>query len=229
MIFARNERKTAAVKDTKFATEDISMRRTIRLLSLLFLALSLLVPCALADSAADEHYAASLFLSNFTETGVKSIPTYPEDIDYVDFAHDHLWFNDADSFEYSDYGENNCRVSDRRIQEIIDKYFYDAPAVDLSQTRFDYIDGYYYHCETGGWISDGFAYVLDIYPVGDDVYYLPFFVYGGGYAYDNSVLNDSQEEIEAQFGHANGYGCALVHAEDPADRSTYRLISYSRV
>ena len=111
-----------------------------------------LLPAAVAECMPVElngemRYAANLFLSNFTEVGCDAIGSSSDDMVLVDFAHDHLWFNDHDAFEYGDYfGDNNCRVSDRRIQEIVDKYFYDAPVVDLSWTRFDYDGGYYYHC-----------------------------------------------------------------------------------
>lgn len=174
--------------------------------------------------------AANLFLSNFTETGVKNLDAYGDDACLVDFAHDHLWFNDNDSFEYGDYfGGNNCRVSDGRIQEIIDKYFYYPRQVELSQTRFDYADGYYYHCETGGWMPDGFAHAVSVCPIGDDMYFVSFMVFGGGYAWDNTVMDDALDEIEANYGHPNGYGSALIYAADLSDRSTYKLIAYARV
>lgn len=182
------------------------------------------------EASAQQLSAANLFISNFTETGVKSLDAYGDDAGLVDFAHDHLWFNANDSFEYGEYfGENNCRVSDGRIQEIIDEYFYYPRQVDLSQTRFDYADGYYYHCETGGWIPDGFAHVVSICPIGDDMYFVSFMVFGGGYAWDNSVMEYTLDQAEANYGHPNGYGSALIYAADLSDRGTYKLISYARV
>ena len=176
----------------------------------------------------EERAAANLFLSNFTEIGMKSVSNWSYDQELVDFAHDHLWFNAQNSFEFGEYGDyNNCRVSDDRIQGIIDKYFYDSRPVDLSQTRFDYVDGYYYHCETGGWTPCGFAHTVSICPIGDDTYFVSFMIFGGGSDWDNSVMDDSLDEIEAAFGHPNGYGSALIHAEDLSDRSTYRMVSYA--
>lgn len=211
------------------------MRKGLKLISLLTALLLCLAPAALAQSVYSpidvtekQLAAANLFLSNFTEVGVDHIESWYEDIDLVDFAHDHMWFNDCDAFEYGEYfGDNNCRVSDGDIQRLVDKYFYDAPDVDLSQTRFDYKDGYYYHCETGGWISCGFAHTVSICPLGDDAYFISFMIFGGGYAWDNSVLDDELADIEAEYGHPCGYGSALVHAEDLSDRNTYQLISYS--
>lgn len=179
---------------------------------------------------AEERAAANLFLSNFTETGISEIDDYLDDMQLVDFAHDHLWFNDNDSFEYGEYSNgNNCRVSDDRIQEIVDKYFYGPRQVDLSCTRYDYADGYYYHCETGGFVPDGFAYVTGICPIGDGVYFVSFMVFGGGNMWDNSVLDDPLSDIVDSYGHPNGYGSALIHADDLADRSTYRMIAFSRL
>ena len=194
-----------------------------------------LLPAAVAECMPVElneemRYAANLFLSNFTEVGCDAVGSSSDDMALVDFAHDHLWFNDHDAFEYGDYfGDNNCRVSDRRIQEIVDKYFYDAPVVDLSWTRFDYDGGYYYHCETGGWMDCGFAQTVSVCPVGDDYYFVSFMVFGGGDIWDNSVLHLSIDQAEARFGHPNGYGSALIHADNLADRSTYRMVSYAPV
>ncbi len=211
------------------------MRKGFKFISLLLVLVLLLMPSALARStyspidATDKQLAAAnLFLSNFTEVGIDSIGSWHEDMELVDFAHDHIWFNDHEEYEYGEYfGENNCRVSDDDIQRIVNKYFYDAHPVDLSQTRFDYVDGYYYHCETGGWTSCGFAHTISICPIGDDMYLISFMVFGGGNHWENSVLDDSLEEIELAYGHPCGYGCAQVHAEDLSDRSTYKLVSYS--
>ena len=180
------------------------------------------------DLTEKERAAANLFLSNFTEVGARSLDAYGEDIDLVDFAHDHLWFNDHDSYEYGEYGDyNNCRVSDDRIQGIIDKYFYDSRPVDLSQTRFDYVDGYYYHCETGGWTPCGFACAVSAVQTEIDTYFVSFLIFAGGNYWDNNVLNDSLDEIKAAYPYPTGYGSALIYAEDLADRSTYKMISYS--
>lgn len=212
------------------------MKTLRRIAALALVALFCLLPAASASYepiqlSADARYALNLFLSNFTEIGCGPIENYClDDTALVDFAHDHLWFNDYDSFEYGEYfNDNNCRVADDRIQEIVDKYFYDPHAVDLTQTRFDYVDGYYYHCETGGWINSGFAQTVSVCPIGDDVYFVSFIVFGGGEFWKNDVLKLSIDQAEAQFGHPNGYGSALIHASDLASRSTYRMISYAPV
>lgn len=185
-------------------------------------------PLNLSDA---EHYAVNLFLSNFTEIGLDEINTYSyDDRQLVDFAHDHMWFNDYDAFQYGEYfSGNNCRVSDDRIQSIVDKYFFDSRTVDRSQSRFDYDGEYYYHVETGGWINSGFAMNTSVCSIQDDYYFVSFMVFGGGEFWKNSVLDLSIDEAWTQFGHPCGYGSALIYASDLGDRSTFKMISYSTV
>ena len=211
------------------------MKTFQRILAAAVAALFCLTACASAQTYApvelsgDARYAMNLFLSNFTEIGLDSVSTWSGDKDLVDFAHDHMWFNAYDSFEYGEYaGENNCRVSDDRIQSIIDKYFTDPRQVDLSQTRFDYDGEYYYHCETGGWNNCGFAHTINVYPAGEDKYFVSFLVFENGESWENDVLDDNLDEIIAERGEPVSYGSALIFAKDLADRSTYKMISYSR-
>lgn len=177
----------------------------------------------------DERYAMNLFLSNFTEVGCDEVSSFSNDIDLVDFAHDHMWFNDHDAYEYGEYAnDNNCRVSDDRIQEIVDKYFLDPPKVDLSETRFDYDAGYYYHCETGGWINAGFAQAVCVCPIGDDKYFVAFMIFDSGDFWDNSALKLSVDEASEKFGTPLNFGHAIVYASDLSARSTYKMVNYSR-
>lgn len=179
-----------------------------------------------------EHFAINLFLSNFTEVGVEEIERHCDAQTLVDFAHDHMWFNDYEAYEYGEYeGDNNCRVSDDRILEIIDDYFYEADIDEsiLGQTRFDYDGEYYYHCETGGWNDSGFAYTLGAYPIGEDKYFVYFLNFCSGESWENDVLDDDLDAIIEKYGEPLAYGSATVYAEDLADRSTYKMISYTLV
>jgi len=211
------------------------MRKCFKVLSVLLVLLLCLSSAAAAENLCrpmnptpKQLAAANLFLSNFTEVGIEYISSWPDDMVLVDFAHDHIWFNDQDEYEYGEYfAGNNCRVSDDGIQRIINNYFYYAPQVDLSQTRFDYRNGYYYHCETGGSVNCGFAHTLDIVPCGDNFYYISFLIFGGGNYWKNSVMSASIEDIIAEFGEYAGFGCAQIYAEDLSDRSTYKMISYT--
>lgn len=208
----------------------------MRKLAFLLIIALCLVPAALAenyvplDLSAKEQYTVNLFLSNFTETGVDKIDARSDDRALVDFAHDHMWFNSYDKFEYGDYfGDNNCRVSDDRIQEIIDDYFYYPIKVDLSQTRFDYDGEYYYHCETGGWSDSGFAYATSVCPMGGDRYFVSFVSFGLGGDWENDVLKSDIDELLDEYIAPTTYGSAVIRAKDLADRSTYKMEALSMI
>lgn len=208
----------------------------IKLISCALMLTLALAPIACADTYtpikpnAKQSYAMNLFLSNFTEIGLKSVSNNSYDIDLVDFAHDHMWFNNYRLFEFGEYfADNNCRVSDDRIQSIVDNYFYEAPKVDLSQTRFDYDGEYYYHCETGGWITCGFAVNTSVARVAENEYYISFMIFSGGDFWTNDDLNLTIDEAWRKYGAPTGYGSALVYASDISNRSTYLMISYAEL
>ena len=206
------------------------IRKTIALLLvvLCFASVSFAEPGANVNLTTDQYTAMNLFLSNFTEIGVDEIDPCPEDIDLVDFAHDHLWFNFYESYEYGEYANDIiCRFSDDRIQAIIDEYFYNPKTVDLSQTRFDYDGEYYYHCETGGWTNDGFALTASVTPLSNDQYFVAFMSFGSGSFWENDALSMTFAEAWEEFDAPTGYGHAVVYATDLADRSTYKMVSYN--
>ena len=174
-----------------------------------------------------ERYAMNLFLSNFTEVG-EDIAFYSGDTALVDFAHDHLWFNRHEDFEYGEYPNgHNVRVSDVRIQKTIDSYFYETPQVDLSQSRFDYDGEYYYHTETGGGANGGFALTLNVYAAQDHCYYVSFLTFGVDSNWDNDDLKLNFADAEMEFGIPAHGGHAWITADDLSDHSTYRMISFS--
>ena len=202
------------------------------------LALLLLIPApaAGADSiypkalTTQEYQTLNLFLSNFTEVGIGEISSSSPDQALVDFAHDHMWFNRHSQYEYGEYFDGyNCRVPNTDIQSIIDSYFLDPPQVDLSQTRFAYRDGYYYHAETGGWSSDGFALAASACGLGDGRWLVSFLVFGAGEFWDNSELDLSLAEAIDKYGDPCSQGAAVIYATDLAGRSTYKMVSYTLV
>ena len=174
-----------------------------------------------------ERHAMNLFLSNFTEVG-SDVSCYDVDSVLVDFAHDHLWFNAHDAFEYGEYANGtNCRVPDDRIQEIVDKYFAWSREVDLSQTRFDYDGEYYYHEETGGWLNAGFALALNAYETEPGRYYVSFLTFGEGQAWNSDDLDLNFADAEMKFGIPMHGGHAWITAENLSDRSTYRMAEFA--
>ncbi len=210
------------------------MKSFKRIALMVLAAILFFIPMALAESHEplklnDEQYrAVNLFLSNFTETGIAAIQNDSDDQDLISFAHAHLWFNDHNSFEYGEYDrDNNCRVKVDRIQEIIDKYFYLSKKVDLSGSDLDYDGKYYYHSETGGWCSCGFAITTGVSPLGNDEYFVSFMTFASGEAWDNDALELSVDQAWQKFGTPSAYGHALIYARDLADRSTYQMISYN--
>ena len=205
------------------------------LICLLILSLAI-APAAMAQSYvpldlnSDQRYAASLFLSNFTEVGCESLGTDSPDMDLVDFAHDHLWFNSNKSYEFGDYFDGyNCRVSDDKIQGILNSYLYDPHRVDLTETRFEYKGGYYYHDETGGWTSMGYAAVTSMCPLGDDFYFVSFLVFGAGEDWTNDDIRLSVAQSAKKYGGPCAGGSAVVHAADISRRGAYTLCSYTRM
>ena len=206
--------------------------KQLRQIALIFLALILcLAQTAFASGVVNlsdsERLSMNLFLSNFTEVG-NDVTFHSPDAALVDFAHDHLWFNDHEAFEYGEYENgNNCRVSDEHIQEIIDHYFEGASRVDLSQSRFDYDGKYYYHAETGGGANGGFALTLNVYAADDNRYYVSFLTFGVDDNWDNDNLKMNFADAEMQFGVPAHGGHAWITASDLSDRSTYRMISFS--
>ena len=207
------------------------MKKLQHIASILLILSLCLLQTAFASGVANlnggEREAMNLFLSNFTVVG-RDIAFTSGEAALVDFAHDHLWFNDYEAFEYGEYENgNNCRVSDERIQEIIDRYFDGAPQVDLSQSRFDYDGAYYYHAETGGGANGGFALTLNVYAAGENCYYVSFLTFGEGESWGRSDLKLNFADAEMKFGVPAHGGHAWITASDLSDRSTYRMISFS--
>lgn len=180
----------------------------------------------------EESYAMNLFLSNFTEVGVEKVDSFTDHNALAIFGHHHIWCNDYEAFEYGDYfNGNNCRVPYDRILKTINSFFYyeNGGADYLNQSIFDEDGEYYYHCETGGWSNSGFAYTLSVCPIGNDKYFVSFANFEFDAKWNNSVLDDELTEIIGNYGTPSAYGSALIYAANLSDRSSYKMISYSRI
>ena len=210
----------------------------MRKIALLLVFILCFAPAAIAenymsvDLSKEASYAMNLFLSNFTETGIDRVDAFTDHNALAIFGHHHIWCNDCESFEYGEYSnDNNCRVSSDRVLETLNKFFYyeDSSADYLNQNVFDEDDEYYYHRETGGWSDYGFAYALNVCPIGNDRYFVSFANFENGTKWKNDVLGDDLDSIIGIYGEPAAYGSALVYTEDLANRSSYRMISYSLV
>lgn len=186
-------------------------------------------PVALTDA---QRYNVNLFLSNFTEASFgwdEYVFELGESSDraLVDFAIDHIWFNQQDKLEWGEWGDDNVRLSDKYIASVTQKYFGRAPK-DLSLTRMDYRDGYYYWQETGGNINNGFACLTGVELMGKCVYIVNFEIYGAGENWSNDVCHYDTAQAAAGY-QRSGTGHALIDMGVGGldDRSTWKLVRYT--
>ena len=181
----------------------------------------------------EERYNVNLFLSNFTEVGFAwregsfTLDVSPESM-LVDFAIDHIWFNQQDKLEWGQWGDNNVRLSDRYIGNVVQKYFGRRP-YSLSGTRMDYYNGWYYWEETGGHTSDGFACLYDITSLGGGRYSVSFYAMGAGENWDNIVCRRTLSEADARYDRCGSCSAVIDTGKNGSlsDRSTWRLTRYT--
>lgn len=180
-----------------------------------------------------ERYNVNLFLSNFTEADFTwgtwhfdAADCLPREL--VDFAIDHIWFNQQDKLEWGEWGEDNVRLSENYIPEVTRRYFGLTPR-NLGDTRMDYRNGYYYWQETGGHTSSGFACLTDLRDLGGGVYSARFYVLGSGEDWDNDVCYDTLAANEARYA-ITRWGHALIDTGaggNLSDHSAWKLTRYT--
>lgn len=181
----------------------------------------------------EERYNVNLFLSNFTEAGFTWREWHFDAKDYqhsmlIDFAIDHIWFNQQDKLEWGEWGEDNVRLSDQYIAPVTTRYFGISPWF-LSETRYDHRKGYYYWQETGGHINDGFACLTGLSSLGDGVYSVRFCVMGAGMSWNNDVCRLTVKQNRNSYD-ITGYGHALIDTGAKgslSDRGAWKLTRYT--
>lgn len=181
----------------------------------------------------DERYNVNLFLSNFTEAGFTWNEWHFDADDYsnsalIDFAVNHIWFNQTNHLEWGQWGDDNVRLSDEYIPPVIKKYFGISPR-SLGDSRFDHRNGCYYWQETGGHTNDGFACLTELEYLGDGVYSVRFRVMGAGMSWKNDVCRRTVQQNQGSYD-TTGYGHALIDVGSKgslSDRSTWKLTRYT--
>ena len=180
---------------------------------------------------ADQRYNINLFLSNFTEADFAWGTGYfdmDDEVEMVEFAINHIWFNQQDKIEWVDgHEEGNVRLKEEYIAPVAEKYFGRAPL--SAQPKWAvYKDGYYYWTETGGHVASGFAQITSVRELENGYYEVYFETYGGGMAWTNDccglTLDQAREKYPDNYPLA---GYALLEIGDINDRATYRLLRYA--
>lgn len=198
------------------------------------LMMCLLAAPALADYlpvgvTAQERYNINLFLSNFSEQGITMYDearTPQEEL--VDFAIFHTWFNRQDRIERGEWGEDNCRMSDAYVREIVQRYF-GRELTSLSPSMITWRDGYYYWQTTGGSMGMGFACLSHVELLGGGRYGVYFGTYGGWESWNNQDCRLRPEQAAAKYAGSpveQGYAVIDVGGGSLADRSTWTLRHY---
>ena len=156
--------------------------------------------CAEVELSREERRNLNLFLSNFTEQGM----LWPagvleaesmDDVQLVNFAIEHIWYNRQELLEWGDYFDgNNVRLSDEHIPAVCEKYFGRTPVL-IHDVEYDMADGRYYWQETGGHVPQGFATLTDVRDMGGGRYRVNFRVYGLGMGWEDEVYSLTGDEL----------------------------------
>ncbi len=176
---------------------------------------------ALPEPGSLEYSNVNRFLTAFTEQGILSPYGYfdaasASDQEMVQFAIEHIWFNEPDLIEWGEWGVDNVRLSAEHIPAVCEQFFGRAP-VEMLALFADYFDGYYYWTETGGHVPCGFALMHYFERVGEEQYRVTFTVHGMYSGWDESVFGMSAEEFAQHPEYTGSYqpkGSAVFTSEN---------------
>ncbi len=181
----------------------------------------------------DQRYRVNVFLSNFTEQLFCWDHAFfgpGDDSELVEYAINHIWFNNSEQLEWIDQGEYNVRLSDKYIQPVVDKYF-GKQLHSMNARWYDYIDGYYYWTETGGHTPDGFAQITEMVDLGNDYYEVYFEIYGSGMYWENAAcrysLSQARSAYPEYWGDRRQNGYAVIYAPDLNEMTTFKLLQFA--
>ena len=176
--------------------------------------------------------AINAYLSVFTQahlgyyyTGGVFKAAEASDAQLVEFYIEYMWFNAYESVEWGEYEQDtNARISDKGAAELLEKYF-GRTGVDVSQTLYcKWMDGWYYFQETGGRMSGPFALSDNVIDFQNGTFGVYFCTYGPAEAWDEQSLSLTQQEAQNRYPYGQGYGYAIIEAEDISDPDGYRLV-----
>ncbi len=186
----------------------------------------------LNDKTSDERYKLNVFMSNFSETLMRSYPT--NDTSLISFAYTHDLINNNDEITYRD---NNQGISAARVNETLDKYF--GISVPLQSTEtvygeytfgYEYSDGYFWRPAASGESYSYFSLVTSMIPNSDKTYTVEFETFHAGYDEDMTTGKYYRMSIEQAMNQCEySYsGTATIKEKNYNGQNTYELVSYTR-
>ena len=122
----------------------------------------------------------NLFLTAFSDVWFNGSAAFTldayRDRELVDFAVDTLF---KSQLEYGPWGDYNARVDGSTVPDMVRRWF-GVEYVNVSDTRYEYRNGYYYSDETGGRSTGGFTVVERVEMLSEGLYRVIFSTYGAG-------------------------------------------------
>lgn len=189
------------------------------------------------DLTDQQRYNINLFLSNFSE---QRMPFYDEgnavndwwsqDLDafLLDFAVQHMLFNQPDEFETGNYTMGEMRLKMDGLSDIAWKYFKKRSG-GFGMAPYSYSDDYYYLNSGDQRINGGFVSVNQVESLGDSRYAVRFCIYDmdcGCWENDACRLTPGEAAKLYDRG-AEGMAVIVVDGDGTMgsldDRSTWRL------
>ena len=171
----------------------------------------------------EERRNVNLFLTNFTETGMKRYDAASTtDAELVRFAVLHAWLNRSGQWDVTEWGS---RLEQSNVTDDVLRYF-GRPLILLDQPDFDYDGAYYYMHEPGAPIGLGFVCTSEVETLGGGLYRVYFGVYGAGEIIDDDGVYDFlPEQAALLYPNTPFQGCAVIRALGLNSRDGFRLES----
>lgn len=167
------------------------------------------------DLTDKQRYNINLFLSNFSE---QRMPVYDEsdalnewgarvDNFLLDFAVQHLLFNQGDKLESGDYTMDEIRLKMEKLNDIAWKYFKKRPAA-LGMASYSYSGDYYYLNFADQRINGGFVSANRVDALWDSRYAVRFSIYDADCGcWENDACRLTPGEAALLYNRSARHGC----------------------